>query len=419
MTDLPELLEQVAEGPAPASRLTADELFTSGRRRLRRRRWIAVGGATAAVVVATVAALSATSVLTARPRQATPPADRGTSVVRQEPRPGVSGAGAIIQWVGAADAGHVYLAYIHCEHSSCRKGSFDLVGSDNGGHTWSDRTTGLAADGWQVVGPETVLATRESTRELPLVSSDGGRSWSDSAVRSPTKVVPDGGAVICHSTDGHAPCRLYAVDPRAGWLAPLSAQPTLKFDQSTSSIVDVGVRLWVTGTDRASGRPAVAVSLDRGRTWSAHVFAELAACRAASCSAPALATADGKTVYVMVADPAGHRRLVYRSSDGRSWSRLDAGNVPYGRGMNRSFVASDGSHVICVLGQRGQDVDECQFLAAKRGAGYRPTELDGLPAAAGDVGRTPDGWYYAVSYAPTSTLYGSRDGLHWSPLAGG
>jgi hypothetical protein len=417
MTDLHELLRRAAEGPAPASPFVADELFAAGRRRHRRRRRIAAGGATMAVVLATVAALSATGILRAQPRQGEPPAYRGASAVREEPRPGVSGPGAIIQWAGAADAEHVYLAYLHCERSPCRKDSFDLVGSDDGGRSWSDRAAGLPADDYQVVGAGTLLATNGSTMEQ-LVSVDGGRTWSDLAARSATSLVPDGGALICHSADELAPCQLYAVDPRAGWSAPLSAQPTLKLHES-SSILDVGDRLWVTGTDRASGRPAVAVSRDRGRTWSSHVFAELSACMAASCDAPALAMADGKTVYVTVPDPAGQERIVYRSNDGRSWPRLDTSNVPYGRGMGWSFVASDGSHVICAIGQRGRDVDECQFWAGKGGAGYQRAELDGLPTAVDEVERTPDGWYFAVSYAPNSILYGSRDGLHWSPIAGG
>jgi hypothetical protein len=416
MTDLHELLRQAAEGPAPASPLAAGELFAAGRRRRRRRRRIMAGAAAAAL--AAVTALSATSVLTAQPRREEPPADREASVVRQEPRPGVSGPGAIIQWVGAADAEHLYLAYLHCKGSPCRKDSFDLVGSDDGGHTWSDRASGVVADDWQVVGPGTLLAMRESTMKPPLASMDGGQTWSGLAVKSAATVVPDGGALACHSTDGHKPCQLFAVDPRAAWLAPLSTQPALRLDHS-SSIVDVGGRLWLTGTDRASDRPAVALSLDRGRTWSSHVFAEMAACPAQSCAAPALATADGKTVYVTVPDPAGRERIVYRSDDGRAWSRLDTGDIPYGRGMGWSFVASDGTHVICALGPRGQDVDECDFWSAKTGAGYHRTGLDGLPGTVREVGRTPDGWYYTVSYGQRSTLYGSRDGLHWSPLTGG
>jgi hypothetical protein len=418
MTNLNELLQQAAEGPAPANPLAAGELFAAGRRRHRQRRRMVVGGAIAAAVFALAGALGATTTFTAQSRDGVPPADRGTSAVRQEPRPGVSGAGALIQWVGAADAEHVYLAYLHCEGSPCRKDSFDVVGSDDGGHTWSDRASRLVADDWRVVGPGTLLATRESAMKPPLASMDGGRTWSDLAVRPATKAVPEGGALICHSTAQDTPCQLYAVDPAAGWFAPLSTQPTLTPDQS-SSIVDANGRLWVTGTDQASGRPAVAVSLDRGRTWSPHVFAELAACTAQSCPAPALATADGKTVYVMVPDPAGRERIVYRSNGGRSWSRLDAGDVPYGRGMGWSFVASDGSHVICALGERGQDVDECEFWSAKDGAAYQRTELDGLPNSANAVRRAPDGWYYAVSYGTNSTLYGSGDGLHWSPLTGG
>jgi hypothetical protein len=417
MTDLRELLEQAAGGPAPASGLAADELFAAGRRRHRRRRVMAGGAVAAVVVLAVVGALTATSIPAAQPPQGGSPADRGTSVVRQEPRPGVNGPAATIQWAGAADAEHIYLAYLHCASTPCSKDSFDLVGSDDGGHTWSDRVTDLAADDWQVVGPGTLLATKPSTSQR-LASVDGGRTWSGLAAGAATDVVPDGGALVCQSPQRQGPCRLYAVDPSAGRLAPLSAQPALKFDHAPS-IVDAGGRLWVTGTPRAGGRPTVAVSADRGRTWSPHVFDELAACTTQSCAAPVLATADGKTVYVTVPDPAERERIVYRSNNGGPWSRLDTGDVPHGEAAGWSFVAADGSHVICAMDRRRQDLDECQFRAAKGGDGYQRTRLDGLPALVGDVSRTPDGWYYAVSYGPASTLYGSRDGLHWSRIAGG
>jgi len=143
MTDLRELLKQAAEGPAPASRLAADELYAAGRRR-HRRRGILAGSAAAAAVLAVVAGLSAADHLVAQSQQGQP-ADRQDPVVRQDPRPGRSGPGAVIQWAGTADYQHIYLAYLHCERSSCRKDSFDLVGSDDGGRTWSDRATDMRA----------------------------------------------------------------------------------------------------------------------------------------------------------------------------------------------------------------------------------------------------------------------------------
>jgi hypothetical protein len=52
MTGLRELLEQVADGPAPPSPLSAAEVFSAGRRRLRRGRRMALGGAVAALALA-------------------------------------------------------------------------------------------------------------------------------------------------------------------------------------------------------------------------------------------------------------------------------------------------------------------------------------------------------------------------------
>jgi hypothetical protein len=55
MTDLRELLKQVADGPAPPSRLSASEVFAAGRRRRWSRR-VTLGGVAAAVALAATAA---------------------------------------------------------------------------------------------------------------------------------------------------------------------------------------------------------------------------------------------------------------------------------------------------------------------------------------------------------------------------
>jgi hypothetical protein len=413
MTDLRRLLDEVADGPAPPTRLVADEMYDAGRRRHRRRRRALVGGV-AAVTLAAVAALgTTTAVLTDGPRRGGPPADRGASV-QGEPRPGVSGTGAIIQWAGAADAGHVYLAYLHCPGSPCRKDSFDLVGTADGGHTWSPRST-LAATGWQILGPEALFVTTDGSTVRHLVTVDGGRSWSELKRGPALPGIPRDAAVTCVPADRQGSCTLFAVEPVAGRFGPLATQPSLMLDE-TSSIVDVGGRLWVTGHDRATGRPAVAVSADRGHTWSPKVFAELATCTAQRCDAPELATAGGRTAYLTVTDRAHAERVVYRTDGGGGWTRLDTAGIPSGRAAGWSFVAADGSHVICELGGRGAGVDRCQFWAATGMAGYRQVELAGLLSTVDQVRRTPDGWYYAVSYAGTSTLYGSRDGWRWSPV---
>jgi hypothetical protein len=417
MIDLRELLKQAADGPAPPSPLAAGEVYSAGRRQFRRRRRIVMGGAVAALALAVIAA-TATTVVTARPGPAELPADRGTSAVRQSPRPGVTGAGAIIQWAGAADAKHLYLVYLNCGGQSCPKDAYDLVGSDDGGDTWSTRATGMAAHDWRVVGPHTLLATAYAPTVHPVVSMDGGRSWSDLVRAAPRATVASGGMVICWPADGRAPCRLYAVDLTAGWFALLAAQPSVK-PSETASIDDVGGRLWVTGVDPVTGRPAVAVSSDRGRTWSTKVFVDLTDCAAQRCGAPELATADGSTVYVMAADSVSQKRIVYRRTEDGIWQRLNTTNLPYGRGLGWSFVASDGSHVLCDMGESRPgdlDVDQCQFWASKDAATYQRVQLAGLPTAVQDVRRAPDGWFYTFSYAPTSTLYGSPDGWHWSPV---
>jgi hypothetical protein len=69
-------------------------------------------------------------------------------------------------------------------------------------------------------------------------------------------------------------------------------------------------------------------------------------------------------------------------------------------------------------------VDRVRFWAGPRMDGaepgadgtYRPIQLDGLPDTVSPIRRTPDGWYYTHGYGGDGGLYGSVDGLHWTPI---
>ena len=151
--------------------------------------------------------------------------------------------------------------------------------------------------------------------------------------------VPAGGTVLCWPPARDERCALFAVDVAARTMARLPTEPA--FDDLT--VQDVGGRLWVSGTDRARGTPAVAMSVDRGRTWIPHV---LDPCKAQRCAPPELATADGRTVYATLHD--GRRWVVHRGTDNADWRRVDGGQLPDGEAPGWSFVAADGTHVVCV-----------------------------------------------------------------------
>jgi hypothetical protein len=342
--------------------------------------------------------------------------------------------GERIQWAGAADAQHLYLAMStlsKCPAAPCAKTIWQLVGSDDGGRTWSDRGAPMNIANVAVLGTDRLMAAVLTGTPSPGMrklhtSTDGGRSWHPTERAPAVAAVPTGSAAVCWPDRDAAPtaetwgCALHALDPVSHRLARLTAQPPLALGDNLL-VEESGGRFWVPGIDRATGRPAVAVSANAGRTWSAQVFADAPACPAEGCLWPTLAMGAGGTTYAV---STGERdRAVYRLSAGRSpnggWQRIsEADRVPYewpGTG-GESFVAADGTHL---LGQlvppRGRDGAGYRFWAARGGGTYEPVELDGLPAAVYPIQRSADGWFYTHGGAD-DLLYGSSDGWHWSPV---
>jgi hypothetical protein len=359
--------------------------------------------AAAATVLAAVTAGGIAVAAAALPL-ASKPVDPAASPTRPGP------PGGLTQWTGAADARHLYVAYTACPDGSCPKWIVRLVGSDDGGRTWTQRNDRVNLLGLEVLGP-TVLVQNGPAPSSPRLSTDGGRTWRTATFQATPR--PAGGVLYCAPTRDEAGCELTVLDPTAGTYAPLATPPALAM--SVAGTVDtVGGTAWMAGT--VNGRPAVAVSRDAGRTWSTHPFSEPAGCGDHLCPPADLATVDGRTAYAVATDPAQRRRVVYRGgADGR-WRRIDgAAKVPYDdHGSPASFVLPDGTHVMQqTLSDRPRD--RVRFWAGD-GDTYRPIELDGLPDMVYPIRRTPDGWYFTHTYGDGGRLYGSTDGVHWTPI---
>jgi hypothetical protein len=427
MTRLRELFEEAANLPAPPSWSTADEVYAAGRRRRRRRSAAAVASCAVLAVVVALVTAGVAQMITREPFGG----EAATADARL-PGPGtLPHVGERIQWAGAADAQHLYLGLStssSCTAAPCAKTVLQLVGSGDGGRTWSDRGAPINVASVAVLGNNRLVAAvlagtpGSSTRTLQ-VSTDGGRSWQPTGRGSPVLAVPAGSVAVCWPDgDGSRQaeslgCAVQALDPVSRRLARLMAQPPLTFDEDLLIEESAG-KLWVPGVDPATGRPGVAASANGGRTWSTRVFADAPACAAESCTAPLVATGAGGAAYAVVT---GERaQAVYRHSSGLGadgWQRLTgAGRVPYERpGGAFSFVTADGTHVLGqIAAQRGNGVDDYRFWANRSDA-YEPVELDGLPATVYAIRRTTDGWFYTHSYTD-GVLYGSDDGWHWSPL---
>jgi hypothetical protein len=165
--------------------------------------------------------------------------------------------------------------------------------------------------------------------------------------------------------------------------------------------------------DPVSHRPAVAVSDDRGRTWSSPTL-PAPVCPDADC-APELSTLDGTIVNAVVVDPSRELVLAYRTDAAGDWRRLDTDALT-DVDSAWSYVRADGTLALCTY-SRNHSGTGCRHWAVRPGAAtVQPATVDGWPAGATSVRRSPDGWFFTTTNGPDGALYGSRDGGAWTRI---
>ncbi|MEV4516289.1 sialidase family protein [Dactylosporangium sp. NPDC049525] len=431
MSQMRARFDEAADIDAPPSRLSADGVYAAAFQRRRRRTtaWTVCGAA----AVALVAALG-TGVLGA-------PSGTPTPAQTPDGRPPGVRDGSIVS-IAAADAEHLYAKVWGCTGSGdAAQCTLNLAGSDDGGRTWTVRMRNLDGDLYAPV-PGSLLRILEKDNadphgpkllHVPWVSRDGGRTWAEvHAVAGTMPQVPAGGWIQCAEPQRlDDPCVLIGVDPVNARSAPLDTQP----DVAVDGIVGVypGGRLWVTGREpTGEHRPAVAVSSDGGRTWSAHVFT-----RAETGEAPSdmytfalPASTDGVTGYTIISTPdptdstgvgpttratAGIQTLVFRTGDGGlTWQRVHPSQTlprRYYQGGD-AYVAADGSHVVLA----SNDLPYRWYTSTDGGNSYHPANQPGLGGAllhkdGARVLAAAPGVYLAFD---EDALYQSADGLRWT-----
>jgi photosystem II stability/assembly factor-like uncharacterized protein len=414
MTDLPDLMEELAGQPGPPSRLRPADIYSMGRRRHRRLVTAALA-TTSAVVLTLVAGVALATV------------DRGAGPVRPAPPADqvVRSFNGSVAAAAASDAEHLYAVVLDCTSSAtpqdwydCRR---DLLRSADAGRTWQVRSRDIGAfDSIDLtaLGADILVARAEkliTPGKLPergvYVSVDGGQTWTPVEQQdTPTPAVPaDGWIEWSFQPDGGA---LAAGDPRLARSAPLANPPALHL--TNMALQTAAGSLWLDGVDPASGRPAVAVSTDAGRNWSTHVFTDIPV-SADSGYSVGTATLDGHTGYVVSMTghglDGGGRVWVHRTTDGgQTWRQVDpGGTAPWSYGGGASFVTPDGAHVIVDL---GRDNNRSFWISRDAGAHYTRVTLAGLPEGRIDGMPRPltGGGYLANT---DDAVYVSTDGLQW------
>jgi hypothetical protein len=391
----------------------------AARRRLRRR--AALGTAVAGVLVVSAGLTAAwpTGGQSASPG-ATPPGG-------QAPRDP-------LHWADAADADHLYAVVADCTGCEAR-----LVGSDDGGRTWTLRQatayrkpayTGYEFFDIEVRGPSTLEQTgripKSGEPPVTIVSTDGGRNWAPVTVDSqPAARVPAGGWLESVSKDDNRAAELRVVDPATRRAYPLATPPPGMHIPDVVQTPD-GSGLWVQGLDSTDKKAMVAVSRDHGVTWLTHTFDPTDTAFRASTASPTpsasqagdppglqlfttldVVTRDGTTVYATFGQGRNHWSV--RSPDGGlNWTVLNGGD-PLPRLLvdeRPSFVLPDGTHVL----QQQLENDQFRvYASAGGGSRYVAIEPAGWPQAV--VHPTIGGTYVAHN---RQTIYRSADGQHWT-----
>lgn len=172
----------------------------------------------------------------------------------------------------------------------------------------------------------------------------------------------------------------------------LAHQPSLRGPQLASTTGG----WWVTGTDRTTGRVAVAYSHDNGATWRTSVLG-----LHNSGGDVELATRDGNDVYVLSSD-IGEAYLTVSHNGGRTWQKpRDIIGWSTGNQLGLYVVPRDGSVIV--------------WTAVNGGATYLVTVNDGGswsglagPGNDGAITAIPGG-YLALGDDPQESV----DGVHW------
>jgi hypothetical protein len=361
----------------------------------RARRWVT--SAAWVVILPVVGVLLWAVVPTGHPANvvATPPADP---------------SGGPVGWADAGDATHLYATLNKCPACDAR-----LVGSDDGGRTWTVRQETLFPEVFDldVRGARTLLAP-EVHEKAPVqghaarISTDGGRTWADLTTSgTPATKVPAGGWLRC-SDAGVRPgttssllgaCTLQVLDPAGRTIRPLATPPPGIATGVAEAPAAAG--LWVTGFD-GSGVPSVSVSRDGGVTWSVHSFPPPVR---SSSGEVRVSTPDGRAVCAMVGVADG-----YRSMDGgRTWQPIDVNDAlsADGADLAPALMLPDGTHV-----RQRQTASGFHVLFSPVGArAYVEGSRPAWPGLA--VHMADDGSYTAHD---SRALYRSTDGTNWTRI---
>jgi hypothetical protein len=246
-------------------------------------------------------------------------------------------------------------------------------------------------------------------------TDDGARTWKSgtTTVSGTVRAVPKSAPLTwdCLKVEKEeGECgrsRLVVTMPDSGQRKALAAQPPLAGGVLPAGSSNSGA-LWASGLDARTGKSALAVSHDQGRTWRAGKLPG----RKATTPSWGLRVIEGRDA-LYAAEPGqlpeeeqvknGLRALYRSTDDGRSWARIwtyRPGHEPLSI-LGDPVAATDGSLTIHGEGERGV------YRSTDGGRSFRRT-TDAGPLEA--PFRTPIGYLGSVGQGSYAF---SADGIHW------
>jgi RNA polymerase sigma factor (sigma-70 family) len=264
-----------------------------------------------------------------------------------------------------------------------------------------------------VFGPGRLAIAESQPGRDRWYSNDAGHTWQKAphAQAPPMPAIPPDGALdfVCAGDDYPGKnCTLTSLAvtlPDSGRLARLTHSPALHRMRPDASPASDG-NWWVSGTVPSTGRWAVAVSRDAGRSWSVHELPE----RAGQAVSSVQISVGPRAVYALAMGPLPNVDnglvAVFRSTDGASWEQTWQASVDR---EPRSVVgvavaASDGSLLVHT------ELSE-PYVSTDGGV----TFVAG-PATTSHMEWTRAGYLYRPIAGPFNAYRLSRDGVHWTDL---
>lgn len=345
------------------------------------------------------------------------------------PPPRIPSAPGLPGWshsLGFAADGSGFALLAECAEAGCEQ---HVAVLDKGARRWGLATSplpdvtgdlGITA-GLTALGPGRAVIIDQSenwSEPAPTwFTRDGGLTWTRGSTRpsGSTATVPEGALLTEECLEPEpdlsfcARNRLLAVMPDTGEHRVLKRQPPLKGILAPAGDVARDA-LFVSGLDD-SGRPALAKSEDRGRTWAvtriAHPGRGSWGLRVVPAAGRLFAVQPGQLPEEEKVK--NGLRAIHTSTDGGStWKRVwtHREDVEPLSVLGDLVAATDGS--VTVYGETGvwRSTDGARTFSP-RGSGRAPS---------GSVTRTPLGWLWSHSYGSGEYRI-SADGVRWHRFA--